>query len=205
MKIVAPQPPDWLSRAGCVVPDDAHALLECAFHLAPVGLLVARRRIISYYNQAFSAMFGYPHDQLVGQSLDCLYPSHQEFEHTGERASIVMREHDCYSDERIMRHQSGRLFWCHVTGRTFNNAAPLDGATWVFEDISARRQVTAELTRREREIAQLLVLGLSSKAIGRELKISPRTVEAHRGRMMRKLGVHTTSGLVARLIGRSAD
>ncbi len=186
-----------------VAPDDPNSLLAIAFHFAPVGLLVAKHRFISCYNKSFSDMFGYHEDELISQYLDCLYPSHHEFEHIGERASQIMRELGCYSDERIMRHQTGRLFWCHVTGRALNRSSPLDGATWVFEDISARRPVTAELTVREREIAQLLVLGKSSKIIGKHLGISPRTVEAHRTRLMRKLQAETASDLVARLIGRA--
>jgi PAS domain S-box-containing protein len=178
------------------------ALLEQAFNSAPVGLLIARQRIVYFYNSAFSEMFGYGPGELVGHSLDRLYPSIDEFEHIGERATAIMQTHGRYSDERIMRHRSGRLFWCHATGQTLDPKAPLASATWVFEDISANRPVTAELTVRERQIAQLLVEGKSSKIIAKELQISPRTIEAHRARLMRKLNAPTASSLVAKLIGR---
>lgn len=148
-------------------------------------------------------MFGYDERELIGQSLEQLYPSRHEFEHIGERASQIMREHGRYSDDRLMRHKSGRLFWCHVLGRALNMTAPLVEAAWVFEDLSVRWPVSAELTTREREIAQLLVLGKSSKVIGRELAISPRTVEAHRARLMNKMNVSSVGQLVARLIGRA--
>ncbi|MCK6584729.1 MAG: response regulator transcription factor [Anaerolineales bacterium] len=46
------------------------------------------------------------------------------------------------------------------------------------------------LTDREREILQMIVEGSSSKEIGRKLSISHRTVELHRSRMMKKLGLH---------------
>ncbi|RXZ65622.1 response regulator transcription factor [Pelagerythrobacter rhizovicinus] len=51
----------------------------------------------------------------------------------------------------------------------------------------ARRHVGA-LTRRERQVLDLLTEGLSNKAIARALAISPRTVEIHRANMMAKLG-----------------
>ena len=46
------------------------------------------------------------------------------------------------------------------------------------------------LTRREREILQLISEGNSTKQIARRLFISPKTVEAHRLRMMKKLDIH---------------
>ncbi|WP_172143384.1 MULTISPECIES: response regulator [Pseudomonas] len=53
-----------------------------------------------------------------------------------------------------------------------------------------------ELTPREREVLQMLVQGLSNKAIARTLDISVRTVETHRLSIRRKLGVDTPAGLV---------
>jgi two-component system, LuxR family, response regulator FixJ len=43
------------------------------------------------------------------------------------------------------------------------------------------------LSRRERQVLELLSLGSSNKVIARELAISPRTVEIHRANMMTKL------------------
>jgi FixJ family two-component response regulator len=43
------------------------------------------------------------------------------------------------------------------------------------------------LSKREREVLELLSLGSSNKLIARELGISPRTVEIHRSNMMTKL------------------
>jgi FixJ family two-component response regulator len=50
----------------------------------------------------------------------------------------------------------------------------------------ARRRV-AMLSKREREVLELLSIGSSNKLIARELSISPRTVEIHRSNMMTKL------------------
>ncbi|CAB4048584.1 LuxR C-terminal-related transcriptional regulator [Paraburkholderia phenoliruptrix] len=176
--------------------------LAMAFRMAPVGLLVSRQRVIVSCNQVFSDTFGYSPERLAGRSLECLYPSHEEFQHIGERAVAVMRETGFYADERIMRKADGSLFWCHVSGRSINRSNPFAAAIWCFEDISAVRRVASDLTPREREVAQLLVTGRSSKHIARELSISHRTVEAHRARLMRKYGVTTTSELIGRLIGR---
>jgi two-component system nitrate/nitrite response regulator NarL len=51
------------------------------------------------------------------------------------------------------------------------------------------------LTPRERDVLQGVARGLTNKAIAGELGISPRTVEAHRESLMRKLQIHSVAGL----------
>jgi two-component system response regulator FixJ len=54
----------------------------------------------------------------------------------------------------------------------------------------------AQLTPREREVLQLITNGQSNKEAGRELGISPRTIEVHRARVMEKLGAKNTADLM---------
>lgn len=62
-----------------------------------------------------------------------------------------------------------------------------------------RKHVSAPidlLTTREREVLQMIALGKTNKDIANELKLSVYTVDAHRGRIMEKLNVHSTGELV---------
>jgi DNA-binding NarL/FixJ family response regulator len=62
-----------------------------------------------------------------------------------------------------------------------------------------RRHVTAPLdllTSREREVLQKIALGKTNKDIANDLKLSVYTVDAHRGRIMEKLNLHSTGELV---------
>ena len=52
------------------------------------------------------------------------------------------------------------------------------------------------LSPREREVLQLIAEGKNMKEIGDLLGISSRTAETHRARIMDKLEIHTTAGLV---------
>jgi len=52
------------------------------------------------------------------------------------------------------------------------------------------------LTAREREVLQLLAEGKSIKDIANMLKLSPYTVETHRGNMLQKLNLHSTAELI---------
>jgi PAS domain S-box-containing protein len=185
-------------------PDDLELNdVALAFQLAGVGLFISRDRIIKCCNEAFADMFGYKQDELNGQSVECLYPSHEEFEHTGSRGLPVMQKTGRYSDERIMMRKDGSLFWCHVIGRSLHRDSPYACAVWSFEDISTKRPVTVELTGREREVAQLLIEGKTSKEIARLLSISARTVEAHRARLNRKFNVKNPVELISKMTGIS--
>ncbi len=54
----------------------------------------------------------------------------------------------------------------------------------------------ARLTRREREVCELVVQGLLNKQIAYELGMSEKTVKVHRGRVTRKLNVDSVAALV---------
>lgn len=53
------------------------------------------------------------------------------------------------------------------------------------------------LSKREKEIALKIILGLSNKAIAAELYISERTVKFHCANIYRKLNIHNRSSLIA--------
>ncbi|RMG41417.1 MAG: DNA-binding response regulator [Candidatus Dadabacteria bacterium] len=52
------------------------------------------------------------------------------------------------------------------------------------------------LSRREREVFYMLADGMPNRVIAKKLFISPRTVETHRARVIKKLGFHSTTDLV---------
>jgi PAS domain S-box-containing protein len=176
---------------------------ETIFLYAPVGMCISDNRVIKSCNDALATMFGYQRADLDGKSFLVLYPTLDEFLRTGDRIVPIMNAKGRYSDERIMRRANNELFWCHVSGRALDPREPLGAGVWTFEDVSEKRPVTAELTPREREIAALLVQGKTSKMIARDTALSPRTVEMHRAKLMRKFSASTSSELVHKLVGLS--
>ncbi len=67
----------------------------------------------------------------------------------------------------------------HLLERPAGDRAPLDA-----------------LSAREREVFRLLVLGCSNEEIAKQLRISRRTVETHRSRILKKLRVHSAVELL---------
>jgi PAS domain S-box-containing protein len=175
-----------------------------AFDLAPIGLVLSRNRLMLDCNRHLLEMFGTDRERLVGQSFELLYPTHDEFERTGARIAASLNASGWYADERVMKRLagplSGELFWCHVSGRALDPTQPHAAGIWSFEDLSSRRSLTVHLTAREREIAALLIEGLTSKLIAKRLGISPRTIDVYRTRLLKKHSASTTPELVHKLL-----
>lgn len=92
--------------------------------------------------------------------------------------------------------------------------AVVKGERYISEKLITRLEATGKkaeeapldayqtLTTREREILQLTAEGKSSTEIGDILVISPRTVEAHRSKIMKKLALHSMTDLIRYAIKR---
>lgn len=83
-----------------------------------------------------------------------------------------------------------------VSGKTY--VSPSIGGLVIKEYISksdAERSAFSVLTQREREVLQLLAEGKTTKQVGRNLHISPKTVEVHRLRIMNKLNIDSVAQL----------
>lgn len=95
---------------------------------------------------------------------------------------------------------------CEFIQEPFNNEDLLSRIRRALEldsQSSARRQRDNVieyrlrlLTQGEREVMQLVVAGKLNKQVADELDISMKTVEAHRARVMEKMGVRTVAELV---------
>lgn len=61
------------------------------------------------------------------------------------------------------------------------------------EKMSRREELLNSLSKREREVLGRLTHGRTNKQIAMEFDLSVRTVEMHRAKLMRRLGVRTTT------------
>lgn len=79
----------------------------------------------------------------------------------------------------------------------------LDQQDWNRENNTAAYETQSRLdtlTTREREVLENLAGGKISKVIAHELGISERTVELHRSRILKKMGVRNSTQLLNRVI-----
>ena len=81
----------------------------------------------------------------------------------------------------------------------------LDNSEMSVADGQAETNGVDALTPREREVLEAIIAGASNKVAGRKLRISPRTVEVHRARIIDKLGAKNTADLVRIVLAQKAS
>jgi len=82
-------------------------------------------------------------------------------------------------------------------GLSFDEAVGLALGRRSAAPTGAEPETVVRLTRREREIAELVAEGLSNREVAERLFISQRTAEGHVDRIMRKLGFSTRAQIAA--------
>jgi DNA-binding CsgD family transcriptional regulator len=97
------------------------------------------------------------------------------------------------SEQTVLRLEE----WRRRTGNG-SIAAVIDEAIDLYGRVRRPDEIAAyaRLSPRLREVLRLIAEGHSTKGIAFALKVSPKTVEFHRGRLMRILDIHGVAGLV---------
>lgn len=125
---------------------------------------------------------------------------------------LVLSMHDetIYA-ERLLNAGASGYIMKQAAGEEFIAALRrvLEGGTWVSEVVGARmlRRFAGEegaqpggavgqLSNRELQVLAMIGRGLSSRAIADALNLSIKTVESHRQRIKRRLGLNTSAQLV---------
>lgn len=128
-----------------------------------------------------------PHVNVVGLSMYSNSKYIREMFRAGAKAYLLK---DCPCEELV------RAIRTVVEGKVY--VSPSVGHT-VIEDYidepSVQKSAFVVLTERERELLQLLAEGKTTKEAATQLHISPKTVQAHRLRIMNKLLIDNVAQL----------
>jgi DNA-binding NarL/FixJ family response regulator len=109
-----------------------------------------------------------------------------------ERVCAMMKQlADAYEATSVMPGRKGN--WKAQAGQTIGGAGAQDV---MFSSSSDQKP----LTKREREVLNLISEGYSNKQGALRMRISPRTFESHRAEAMRKLGARNTADLVRKAL-----
>jgi PAS domain S-box-containing protein len=174
----------------------------------------------TFVNDSYCRYWGAKPDELLGASfMSEVLDDDRDL--LREKLAALSFDHPVVEhDHRVVRHD-GRTNWMHWTHRAlFNEQQELIEYQSVGCDSTDRRQqeqhlqaravASAQLgalTDREHDVMRLVVAGDPNKVMARKLGLSIKTIEKHRGSLMKKLHVRSVPELVrlSMLVGESAD
>ena len=107
-------------------------------------------------------------------------------------------------DGRVAKHLGPALPTARQAGRVLGRGDQISAALW--PDRQREPAAGPGLTRREREVAELIADGLTNRQIAARLFVSERTVDTHVSRILAKLGCATRAQVAAIIAsGAAAD
>lgn len=167
--------------------------------LVPAGIVLCKERVIVDSNPQFAELFGYTRSDLIGVSLERLYPSYRDFADRRAMWEDPMRRIGHHCDERYMFGRAVDPIWVRVKGRCEDSSDPFRMTACIFELAVPRAAAMVDLSFRERQIVDAMCDGLTSKQIARKLDLSHRTIETYKARLMVKVGAKNANQLLASL------
>jgi PAS domain S-box-containing protein len=176
--------------------------------------------IVVYVNDRFLNWLGYPRDEVLGRPLGRLMPS--DLQEIGQAERRATDEGDYRARVTVLRRRDGTTMpvlavpspAADESSAVFAvvvELAAIQTARSAGQGLGASLRATLEfaipigdpeieaVSRREREVLELLVTGDRVPVIARRLHISPHTVRNHLKSMYRKLGVGSQSELIERV------
>ncbi|MBI3713994.1 MAG: response regulator [Burkholderiales bacterium] len=126
--------------------DERETILENSI----VGMLFLNSQgRVQWVNTPLCQIFGVQRDTVLGSSLEPFYESRERYLASGAAVAEAILRGESYETELQMRRSDGSLFWVQFSGRAVNKKDLSYGTVWVVIDISARRQLEADLHKSE--------------------------------------------------------
>ena len=171
-----------------------------------MALADSARRLLDV-NGAFLSLLGYRRDQVVGLPISRIVEdgpllSPVEWEQRLSAGHFAGEARLRAADGHTVAVQWGATVEV-VTGRRLVLVVALSVSSWGGRMRRASTVAPAEgvLSRREREIVELVALGNTGPEIADELHISHDTVRTHARNAMQKVGARSRAHLVAKALG----
>jgi PAS domain S-box-containing protein len=127
---------------------------QAIFDNALVGIVFLRNRVMVRINRRIEELFGYDHREIIDQSTEILFPTHEAFVASGARAYAALGRGEPYSEELQLKRKDGSLFWGFLTGRAMDSADPHAGNVGIFVDVTERKQAEDQIRKLNEELEQ---------------------------------------------------
>ena len=117
---------------------------EAIFNASSVGIvhLDSDGRVVRA-NRRFGVLFGLDPETLAGRSLDAIHEAEHRRETLRREVLAAVAEGREASVEERFRNRTGQVLWCSIHGRRIDPDRPQAGSLWIFDDITARKDLEA--------------------------------------------------------------
>lgn len=170
-------------------------LLRMVFDGSPGGILITDLTgQIVRANRAFASLLGYTPAELRGKRLADISEAGDIPALIAELLSFARKE---IATERRYHGKSGAILWARERSTLRRDAA--HQPRYVLTHVGTMTEVRSSLerlSRRERQVLELVIAGRTSKEIAARLNIAAASVDTYRSRLMLKLSIKDLPGLV---------
>ncbi len=129
--------------------------LQSIFSAAPVGIGLVVNRILIEVNDTFCRITGYNRSELIGTSLEIIFPSKDEYEHVGKENSRNFENGSGTSELRI-KTREGELRDVIFNATLLDSFDRSRGYTFTLLDITERKKADDKLARTIKSMSTLI-------------------------------------------------
>lgn len=108
-----------------------------------VGFAIMKERRFVWVNPNIARSWGYQPDELIGQSIRCLYPDDESFQRTGELAYAALASGEVFKSELSFVRKDGGSGCLSVSGTLLDAASQT--SLWSYVDITEQKDFQSEL------------------------------------------------------------
>jgi len=130
--------------------DLLNAILSATTH----GMCLIKRGRFVWCNRGFEDIFGWKHDELLGRTMEILFPDTQAFRRIEERFPVDLSETGMIALDDYFVHKTGGPVACLVRGRPLDAENTSGGIIFSFTDISQRRRAEEALKKAHDQLEQ---------------------------------------------------
>jgi two-component system cell cycle sensor histidine kinase/response regulator CckA len=133
---------------------ESESRLRRIFRVAPVGIGVARNRVLLEVNDQLCEMVGRTREELVDRESRILYPSDEEYARVAREREIQAATQEIVSVYTLWQHRDGRIRNVIMNSSYLERGDPGKGAIFAVRDVTEQVRSRRELEEQHLQLEQ---------------------------------------------------